>query len=190
MRDGSISSEEDQHEYTVADAKREIASRIFSSAFTAPELINATRCVASPACDNWSLAIMAIYMVTGITPWKSASVENSKYTAYIHSDRKRSPLSPILKRKLIRSKSLNVTSSSSITSVIGSFRKRYLHDRPITPAFESKMIEVLHPNANMRCCRCRIVRNSPLKISQLTSSLHCRKSLAHCSNSQLGRIVR
>ncbi|XP_078494664.1 serine/threonine-protein kinase SBK1-like [Ciona intestinalis] len=136
------------HEYTVGDMKREFNSEIFSQAFTAPELVNATRYIASPASDNWSLAILAIYCVTGATPWEIASVDNVKYTNFLHSSQRAQSLTPsTVERNRPEICRILKIRSSSLTSLVGSLKRR---EGAMTPAFEKRVMETLQQPADKR----------------------------------------
>uniref|UniRef100_H2ZC95 Protein kinase domain-containing protein n=1 Tax=Ciona savignyi TaxID=51511 RepID=H2ZC95_CIOSA len=144
---GNTNCSSELHEYTLGDMKRELNSELFSRAFTAPELVNATRYIASPASDNWSLAILAIYCVTGSTPWEIASVDNTKYTNFLHCAQKSQTLTPTpveISRPNIR-RFLKIR-SASLTSLVGFSVKR--RTRTMTPAFEKRVTEVLQQTAD------------------------------------------
>ncbi|CAK8697032.1 unnamed protein product [Clavelina lepadiformis] len=148
--------EPDIHEFTLDDFKNEVSSIMFSQAFTAPELVNATRYVASPAADNWSLAILAIYCVTGNTPWEVASVENIKYTTFLHSGRRSQSLTPTLreKRKHELHSRLAPFRSASLSSLMVSMKKKPLSERKMSAIFEKCICDFLKQPANSRNSIC------------------------------------
>ena len=134
------------------DYLREIDGEIFSQAFTAPELINATRYVASPAADNWSLTMVAVYCVTGNTPWETATVDNRKYTAFLHSTQRSKSFTPNLNERKNAQSPLRLSKfrSKSLTSLVESMKRKTTSDRRLSLAFEGKIIEVFKQPADKR----------------------------------------
>ena len=135
----------DVHEFTIEDYIREIDAEVFSQAFTAPELVNATRYVASPAADNWSLVMLAIFCVTGNTPWENAAVDNRKYTAFLHSAQRSKSFTPNLNErgKDHTSNGIATIRSRSLSSLVESIKKRTTPERALSPAFEKKITKIL-----------------------------------------------
>ena len=142
----------DIHEYSIEDFLHEIDVEVFSQAFTAPELVNATRYVASPAADNWSLTMLAIFCVIGNTPWENAAVNNRKYTAFLHSPQRSKSFTPNLNERSKEQKphGFSKIRSKSLSSLVESLKKRTTTDRYLTPSFERKITEILKQPPGLR----------------------------------------
>ena len=140
------SKDVDIHEYTIEDFLHEIDSEVFSQAFTAPELVNATRYVANPAADKWSLTMLGVFCVTGNTPWENAAVDNRKYTAFLHSAQRSKSFTPNLNERGRDhcANGLSKIRSKSLSSLVESLKKRTTPpERPLSPGFERKITDIL-----------------------------------------------